>query len=108
MPNPNRSGDVLQIPLSAVNKVEVEAALDLPCHVVGDADSIGLRLGFQTRRDVYAITMNIVAIDSHIAQIDANTKADADCFGNFEIAIRHGALYGDRTFDSRHGTRELD
>src|SRR5262249_53139380 len=53
----------------------------------------GLRQRFQARCDVYAISVNVIAIKNHIAKIDSDSKAKA------EIRRIDGTLYRQCFFD---------
>jgi hypothetical protein len=51
---------------------------------------LGKRL--QTCRDVHTVTEDIVILDDHVAEIDANAKPDPSLIGHLWFAVDHPAL----------------
>ena len=70
--------------------------------VVGRArDQHAARLAnpLETRRDVDAVTQNVVALDQHVAEVDADAIDDALRLGNVGVALDHQRLDRNRAFD---------
>jgi len=90
----------------------LEGGLDLARHlIVGiaaerNATRLGKRL--QTRRDVDAVAIDVVAFDDNVAQVDADSKDDALVFVGRRVALGHALLHRDRTGDSVDDAWELD
>ena len=89
----DRAGDVLDVLLADILKGDVvEPVVDLIAHGARDADAAGLGEHLETRRDVDAIAKNIVVLDDHVAQIDADAELDPPRRRHIGIAPRHPAL----------------
>ena len=63
------------------SNVDVEPVADLIAHRRRDADAAGVRHRFQPRRDVHAVAKNVVVLDDHVAEIDADAKDQAAARG---------------------------
>ena len=59
----------------------------------------GSQIAFQPRRDVDAVAQNVVALDQHIAEVDADAIDDALGLRNVGVALGHQLLDRDRAFD---------
>ena len=57
-----------------------------------DANAARRRQPLQPHRDVDAVALNFAAVGDHVAEIDANAKAQALLLGEIQIAVRHRAL----------------
>ena len=57
----DRPGDVLDLLLAHVVEGEVELVAHLVAHDAADADPARLRQGFQPRRDIDAVAVDVVA-----------------------------------------------
>jgi hypothetical protein len=66
------------------------------------------RRWFQPGCDVHAITVDVIAVDDDVAEIDAKAKLDPGRFGCIGIALAHAALHVDRAADGIHHARKLD
>ena len=89
----DRAGDVLDVLLADILKRDVvEPVADLIAHGARDADAAGLGEHLETRRDVDAVAKNIVLLDDHVAQIDADAELDPSRRRHIGIAPRHPAL----------------
>ena len=69
---------------------------------IGYADAAGRRAFLQSRRHVDTVAVNVVAVDDHVALIDANSEGDPLFLGRIGIALGHPAL----NFDG--GAHRLD
>ena len=74
----------------------------------GDANTAWLRHRLQTRGDVDAVAIDVVALDDDVAEIDADAKPDLPRFGGALIAIGHPALDHGSTLDGIDDAGELD
>jgi hypothetical protein len=91
--NANGPGNVFQVVLTEILKANCGAPTDLLHHDLRYQNLTGLRQRFQARCDVYAISVNVIAIKNHIAKIDSDSKAKA------EIRRIGGTLYRQCFFD---------
>src|SRR5438046_2923490 len=55
-----------------------------------------------------AIAEQVVSLDDHIAEIDADAKLEAPVSGNGGVPVRHPPLHGKRALYRGHDARELD
>jgi hypothetical protein len=56
---------------------------------------------------IHAVAVNVVALDDHVANVDADTEADASRLGQVRLPLRHTALDCDRAGDGIHHASEL-
>src|SRR5262249_38742710 len=66
--------------------------VDLVAHRGRDADAARFGKHFETRGDVDTVAEDIVVLDDHVAQIDAEAKLDPPCRRDVGVASRHAAL----------------
>src|SRR5258705_11073361 len=79
----------------------------MPVNVIGHADAAGLRDAFQPRRDIHAVAQDVVAIDQHVTQIDADAKQHAYLLRHIPVALSHEILDYDGAIDGGNNRREL-
>ena len=60
---------------------------DLIAHRARDADAAGLGERFQARRHVDAVAEDVVVLDDHVAQIDADAELDPPRRRDVQIAL---------------------
>ena len=73
----DRAGDVLDALLAEILEGDVvEPVADLVAHRAGDADAARLGKHLEARRDIDAIAENVVLLDDHVAEIDADAELD--------------------------------
>src|SRR4029077_9587485 len=80
---------------------------DLVTNRAGNANAAGLRQCLQPCSDVDAVTIDVVAIDNDVAEIDADPKCDAFGLRRLGIAVDHSSLDLDRTADRVDDAREF-
>ena len=61
----------------------------------------------QPRRDIDALAENVVALDQHVAEVDADAVDDALGLGHVGVALGHQLLDGDRAFDGGDDGRKF-
>jgi hypothetical protein len=54
---------------------------------------------FEPCCDIYAVANNVVALDQHVAEVDADAVEDPLVFRGFGVALSHQLLDGDGAFD---------
>ena len=93
-------GYVFDLVLTQILKAQLHLSLDMVKNGTRDANRAGLRETLQPGRYVNAIAVDIIAIDDHVAEVDADAKDDPPIFRDVGIAFAqavlkcHGALHG--------------
>ena len=67
----------------------------------------GSQIAFEPRRDIDALAQNVVALNQHVAEIDADAVDDALSLGTSRVALGHQLLDRDRAFDGGDDGRKL-
>ena len=106
-PGADRTGDVLERELAQVLEAEVELAADLVVHLAGDADTAWLGPAFQPGGDVDPVAVDVLALDDHVADVDADPKPDALGRGQVQLAPGHAVLDRHRAGDRLDDGSEL-
>jgi hypothetical protein len=88
-------------------EAEGELVLDLVVHVAGEQDPARLGQSLQPRRDVDPIARDVALLVDDIADVDADTQADALGLGDLLLPLGHAALDRDRSGDGVDGAGEL-
>ncbi len=94
--DPHRSGDVLDLLLAEVIEDKGQPVADVIVNRVGHKHGTGLGQGLNARRDVDAVAIEIVALDDHIAEIDADAQFDAAVRRDAGVPLGHRLLHRDR------------
>src|SRR5215469_2065156 len=92
-----RPGDVLDLVFAHVLERKMELVAYLIAHDTADADAPRLRQGFETRRDVDAVAIDVFVINDDIANVQANPKLNTPLWRNLHIALGHLPLDIDST-----------
>ena len=100
-------GDVLDLTLAEVLIREVDLVADLVVNATRDADAAGLRDGLQPGRDIHSVAEDIVVLDHHIAEIEANAKGHAAILGQGLIETGDFVLDFDGAAHSLDSARKL-
>jgi hypothetical protein len=107
--DPDRPRHVLEALLALVGKCGGDLALYLAIGVLGKADAARRRDPFEPCGDVDAVAHEVaVALDHHVAEIDADAEFDAFLGLEARVARRHGALDLDRAAQRVDDAHELD
>src|SRR3954471_15540732 len=69
--------DVLQLDLALIQKAKIELVAHLLMHRACDGDATRLREAFDTRRNVYPIPHQVVALDDDVANMNADAQRQA-------------------------------
>ena len=62
---------------------------------IGDEHPAGIGQGFDPRGDIDAVAVEVVALDDHIAEIDADAQFDAVVRFDAGVALRYRLLHRD-------------
>ena len=104
----DRPGDVLDAVLAQIGEADRKLLADMLAHRRADADLAGLGERLEPRRDVDAVAKDVVALDDHVAHVDADAKADALAFVDVGIAVFHSLLHHDGAAHRIDDRGELD
>ena len=102
LPNVHRLGDVLDLLLAQVLKPEIEQAAHHLMNHIRDADAARPSQTFQPRCDIDAIAVDVVAIDDHIAEVDADPELDA------VLGLEVRVVYGDALLNLDRAPHRID
>ena|SRR6516162_7847501 len=64
--------------------IEIELVPDVVIDRLRDADGTGLRERFEPGSDVHAVAKDVVAVDDHVAEIDADPQLET-AFGRYRV-----------------------
>ena len=106
--NAHRPRDVLQRPLAEIDELGLDPAAHMIERRPRNADSSRLCDAFQPRRDIDPVAQHVLAVDQHVAQMNANSVDDAFRLGSLRVALGRLFLHGERTFDRRDNRGKLD
>jgi hypothetical protein len=101
-------GDVFEALFAQVLEVDLYLASCLAIDVAREADSAWLGLTLEARGDVDPVAVDIVALDYHVSQVDADAEFEPLVFVSCGLSLGHAALPGHRTGESIHHAGELD
>src|SRR5262245_19932887 len=90
-----RPGDVFDALLAEIVESKAQPVAYLLVHRARDQYRSRLGQGFEPRRDINAITVEVLAVDDHVAEIDADAELDAHVGRFGRIALGHSALHLD-------------
>ena len=79
--------------LAQIVEFEGQPVAHLVVHGARDADPAGLGQRFEPRRDIDAVAQDVAVLGDHVAEVDADAKADASVVGETLVAIEHAALH---------------
>ncbi len=86
-PNPHRTIDILHLLFSKILEPEFEAIAHLVMNGPGNVDAARIGHCLQPGRDIHPVAIDVVAVDRHIAKIDADAELDPLPFRHAGIAI---------------------
>jgi hypothetical protein len=105
----HRLGDVLERRVAKIGHREVEASLDLPVGLLGEADRARLGDALQPRRDIDAVAHEVaVALLDHIADMDADAELNPLVLWHARIAFDHRPLDFHGAVHRVHHAAEFD
>src|SRR5262245_65872472 len=100
----HRLCDVLDHLATEVFKGRLKLAFDLIVDATGKVNAARLRQGLEPCRDVDPVTIEIAALDHHVAEIDPDSQPDSPIRGQICIGAFHTVLQLDGTFDGVDST----
>ena len=96
---PHRPGDVLDLLLAGELQRQPEPALEVVVGGAGDQHAAGLAQLLQAGGDVDPVAEQVVALDHHVAEVDADAEHDAPVGRRLGLAVGHRLLDRDRAGD---------
>jgi hypothetical protein len=90
-----RPRDVLDLLLAHVLERKGELVAHLIAHHAADADPTGFGQGFEPRRDIDPVTIDIAPVLHNVAEIDPHAELDAAIRRHIDVSLRHLALHFD-------------
>ena len=87
--------DVLDLPLAQILEDKGQTVAHVIINGVRDEYPTGIGQGFDPRRDVDAVAVNIVARDDDIGEVDPDPKIEPLADRDTRVALRHAALHLD-------------
>ncbi len=87
--------DVLDAAVAEILEIVGQLVADLLVDDLRDTDPVGLGHGFEARRDVDPVAIDVLGLGDHVAEIDADAEDDALLLGDIGVAAVHAALHRD-------------
>ena len=106
--NAHRPRDVLQRLLAEIDELGLDPAAHMIERRPRNANSSRLCDAFQPRRDIDPVAQHVLAVDQHVAEMNANSVDDAFRLGSLRVALGRLFLHGERTFDCGDNRGKLD
>jgi len=104
----DRPRNILDAMLAKIGEPDRQLFTDLLAHRVADTDLARCRERFDPRRHIDAVAKHVAFVDYHVAEVDADAKADALALRQIGIAVLHPPLHDDRAAHSVDDRGELD
>src|SRR5262249_35696223 len=92
--------------LTQIIESDLHLTADVAVHGPRDAPTIGQ--GLEPGGDVNAITIEIAALDNHVAKVDPDAKNDLPVLRQTGVGFRHGILQRKSAGDRFDGTGKFD
>jgi hypothetical protein len=106
-PQAHRSGNVLHFLLACVFIAQREFVSYLLMHSTRDADAAWFGETLETRRDVDAVAVDLLALDHNVAEVDADAEFHPAFERNRDVFGFERGLDLDRALDRIHDAGEL-
>jgi hypothetical protein len=92
-------GDVLDLLLAQILEDKGEPVANVIVNRIGDEHPAGIGERFDPGSDVDAVAIEVVALDDHVAEIDADAQLDTAVSPDAGVALGHRLLHCDRAAD---------
>jgi hypothetical protein len=103
----HRPGNVFDLLLAEILKGKGQAVAHLIMNGIGDEHPAGICQGFDPCRDVDAVAIEIVAVNDHVAEIDADAQLNAVVRRDAAVPVGHRLLHLDRATHRIDGAGKL-
>jgi hypothetical protein len=107
-PYPNGASDVLELLFAGIGKRRLDPSNGMLLNTAGNRYAAGRRQSFEPRRDVDAVAKDIVALDDHVAKMNADPIADCGPGRRRGSARKHLRLDGNRAANRIDRRGKLD
>jgi hypothetical protein len=94
--HPHRPRDVFDLLLAQILEDKGQPVADVIVDCVGDEHPAGIGERFDPCGDVDAVAIEVVALDDHVAEIDADAQFDAVVRPDTRVPLGHRQLHFDR------------
>jgi hypothetical protein len=88
----HRPGNVLDLLLAEILKGKGQAVAHVVVNRIGDEYSAGLGQGLQPRCDIHPVAENVVLLNDHVAEVDADAEPDPLLLRHLGLALGHATL----------------
>src|SRR5437868_11919704 len=88
-----RLRDVLDRLLALVEEFDLQLVADMVAHRRRAGDAARCGKAFEPGGDIDAVAIDVIALDDHIPDMEADAEPDMAVFRDRLIAIRHAALH---------------
>ncbi len=92
----HRPGNVFDLLLAQILEDKGQPVAHVIVDRIGDEYSAGIGQGFDPRGDVDAVAVEVVGLDDHVAEIDADAQFDAVVRRDTGVSLGHRLLHRDR------------
>ena len=105
--DPHRPRDVFEVPLAEIEEAGFDPAAHMLVRRAGDQDAARIADTLKARCDIDALAENVVALDQHVAEMDADAIDDTLAIQRLGVPLDHQLLDRDRAFHSVDHGRKL-
>ncbi len=77
---PDRARDVFEVLLAEIGEINADLASDMIVSRGRDTDAAGVGDAFKPRRNIHAVSKDVMWLDNYVADIDANTESNSGAF----------------------------
>ena len=82
---PDRAVDVLEVLLAQIGELDADLASDLVVGRRGDADATGFCDALKPRRNIDAVSKDVMRLDDYVANIDADAEGNAPVLSSHRL-----------------------
>src|SRR5580704_6629277 len=94
--DPHWAGNVFYLLLAQILEDKGQPVAHVVMHRIGDEHAAGIGQGFDPGGDVDAVAVEVVALDDHVAEIDADAQFDAVLRRDTRVPLGYRLLHRDR------------
>jgi hypothetical protein len=99
--DPHRPGDVLDLLLAQILEYKGQPVANVVMDRIGDEHPAGIGQSLDARGDIDPVAIEIVTLDDHIAEIDADAQFDAAVHPDTDVPLGRRLLHRDRSAPHR-------
>src|SRR6266851_4075906 len=106
--DPHWPSDVLDLLLAQILKDKGQPVAHVVINRIGDEHPAGISQAFDPRGNVDAVAIEVVALDDHVTEIDADAQLDAAVRADIRVPLRDCLLHRDGTAHRVDDAGKLD